>query len=41
MIWCQYIPHHLSGVYEAAGWEVRPLPCHHGWYSMLAVWRQG
>jgi hypothetical protein len=33
----QYIRHADAPRYEALGWRVYPLLCHHGRYSMLAV----
>ena len=32
-----YIPHERRTEYEAAGWDVRELTCHHGEYSLLAT----
>jgi hypothetical protein len=32
-----YIPHEERAKYEAAGWHVEELTCHHGEYSLLAT----
>lgn len=33
----QYIPHSKIEEFKEAGWEIRPLNNHHGFYSVLAV----
>lgn len=33
----QLVPHHEIDTYRADGWSVRPLDCHHGAHSALAV----
>ena len=39
MMWARYVPHRLVEDYIGQGWRlsIRPLPPHHGAYSVLMV----
>lgn len=34
-----FIPHAKRDQFIREGWTVEPMPCHHGWFSMIA-WRK-
>jgi hypothetical protein len=34
----KFIPHDKVPAYEALGWQIKSLDCHHSDYSVLGVW---